>query len=155
MKKVVLATMLLIGFTAIAQPSSSRERGARNGMQDLTPEQVATLQTKKMTLALDLTIGQQERIKAIQLENAKLRKTKMEEHKAQKETGEAKKMTSEERFAMSNARLDRKIAQKAELKKILSDTQYEKWEKAQHRKGRHGKGKHGKSPGHQGKKKQK
>ncbi len=154
MKKVVLAAMLLIGFTAMAQPSSSRERGARTGMQDMTPEQMATLQTKKMTLALDLTERQQEQIKAIQLENAKLRKTKMEERKAQKETGEAKKPTSEERYALSNSRLDRQIAQKAEMKKILSDTQYEKWEKMQHRKGRHGKGKRRKGHGHQGKKKQ-
>ena len=155
MKKVVLAAMLLIGFTAMAQPSSSRERGARNGMQDLTPEQMATLQTKKMTLALDLSDGQQEQIKAIELKNAKMRKAKMEERKAQKEAGDSKKPTSEERYAMSNARLDSQIAQMAEMKKILSETQYEKWEKMQQHKGRHGKGKRGKGHGHKGKKKQK
>lgn len=155
MRKVVLATMLLIGFTVLAQPGTSRERGARNGMQDLIPEQRATLQTKKMTLALDLTEVQQKQIKAIQLENAKMRKAKMEERKAQKEAGEAKKPTSEERFAMYNARLDRQIAQKAELKKILSDTQYEKWEQLQHRRGKHGKGKRGKSHNRREKKKEK
>ena len=154
MKKVVLASMLLIGFTALAQPSSSRESESRQGMQDLTPEQMASLQTKKMTLALDLTEVQQGQIKALQLENAKRHKAKMEERKAQKETDKSKKPTSEERYAMSNTRLDRQIAEKAEMKKILSVSQFEKWEKMRHRKGKHGKGKHGKDQGHQGKKKQ-
>jgi len=117
-------------------------------MNDMTPEQMATLKTKKMTLALDLTEAQQTKIKALQLEDAKMRKTKMEEHRAQKEAGEAKKPTSEERYAMTNAHLDHQIAQKAEMKKILSDEQYSKWEKMQHRRGRHGMERRGK--GHRG-----
>lgn len=148
MKKIIIATILLIGCIAMAQTNTSKERGARNGMKDLTAEQMATLQTKKMTLALDLTQVQQDQIKAIQLENAKSRKSKMEEHKAQKESGEKTKRTSEERYAMSNARLDAKIAQKEEMKSILSDTQYDKWEKMQNRKGKHRKGKRGKGKSH-------
>jgi hypothetical protein len=120
-------------------------------MKDLTPEQMATLQTKKMTLALDLTEAQQAQVKALHLENAKMRKTKMEERKAQKEEGEAKKPTSEERYAMTNARLDHQIAQKAELKSILSDEQYAQWEKMDHRKGKHRKGNSGKDHGSKGK----
>lgn len=154
MKKSILVALLLIGLIATAQSKDSKERRHRNGMQDFTPEQMATLQTKKMTLALDLNPEQQTRIKAVHLENAKMRKTKMEERKAQKKSEEKTKPTSEERYAMSITRLDAKIAQKAEMKSILSDAQYDKWEKMHNRRGKHGKGKHGKDKNSKGKKKQ-
>ncbi len=140
MKKVIITVILLAGFTTMAQKGERGARDGRGGMQDLSSEQMATLQTKKMTLALDLTQKQQEQIKSLQLEKAKRRKAKMEEGEAQKEAGEAKKPTSEERFTKMNGRLDRQIAQKAEMKKILSDEQYKKWEQQQERKGKHGEG---------------
>lgn len=137
--------LLLVGATAVAQEKSGGHH--RGKMNDMTPEQMATLQTKKMTLALDLSESQQSQIQALNLENVKVRKTKMEERKAKKEVGERKKRTSEERYAMSNARLDAQIAQKEEMKKILSEKQMEKWEKMKHgkrkHKGRKGKGKKG------------
>ncbi len=138
MKKAIWAIALLIGALGMAQEEGKSNRGA---MKDLTPEQMATLQTKKMTLALDLSEAQQSQIQALNLENAKTRKAKMEERKAKKEAGEAKKPTSEERYAIQNARLDQMIAQKAEMKKILSEEQYDKWEKMAHRRGKHRKGK--------------
>ena len=53
-----------------------------------------------------------------------------------------KKPTSEERYAMINDRLDHQIAQKAEIKKILSEEQYKKWDQHQQRKNKHHNGKH-------------
>lgn len=138
MKRVTIALMLMVGLTSMAQRGP--QEGNR-GMKDLTPEQMATLQTKKMTLALDLTDTQQSKIMAMQLENAKTRKAKMEERKAKKEGEEKVKPTTEERYAMQNERLDKKIAHKAEMKNILSDDQYVKWEKMHQRKGKHRKGK--------------
>lgn len=143
MNKLIVILALCLGTTGIAQ-----EKSGRRAMRDLTPEQMATLQTKKMVLALDLTEGQQNKMKAIFLENATVRKVKMEERKAAKEEGESKKPTSEERYAMADARLDAKIAQKGKIKEILSDEQYSKWEKMNHGKRKHrghkGKGKKGK-----------
>jgi len=138
MKKILFAMLLFVGLTALAQPGDKEKRA--NHMQDLTPEQMATLQTKKMTLQLDLTSEQQDKIMAINLENAKMRKAKMAERKAMKKDEDAKKPTSEERYARANEALDRKIAQKAEMKRILSDQQFEKWEKMQHRRGKKAKG---------------
>ncbi|MBM1105914.1 hypothetical protein JQC67_07185 [Aurantibacter crassamenti] len=132
MKKVIVLMMLLVGVTTIAQ--GKKERSHSDGMKNLTAEQVATLQTKKMTLALDLTKGQQTQIQALNLKNAKARKAKMDERKASKIEGERKKPTSEERFAMQNARLDAQIAQKSEMKSILSEDQMIKWEKMHHNK---------------------
>lgn len=131
MKNVALVVMLLVGMTAMAQKGKDNRRGA---MKDLTPEQVATLQTKQMTLALDLSQAQQSKIQAMNLENAKLRKTKMEERKAARKEGDAKRPTSEERYAMKNEMLDHQIAQKAAMKKILSEDQFEKWSKMKHTK---------------------
>jgi|TARA_R110000868_G_scaffold331148_1_gene592143 hypothetical protein len=140
MKKLVVLIVLMAGITAMAQ-KPERERGHRGDMKDMSPEQIATLQTKQMTLALDLTDAQQKEIQRLNLENAVKRSEKMNEMKAKKESGEAKKLTSEERFAIKTAMLDHQIAQKEEMKKILNKEQYEKWEKMKknregHRKGR-------------------
>ncbi len=138
MKKAAIVILLLAGGITFAQKGEKKGNGH---MRDLSPEQMATLKTKKATLALDLTVAQQAQMKAFVLENSTMRKAKMEERKAKKENGETKKLTSEERFARANAHLDHQIAQKAKLQEILSDTQMEKWEKMQHRSGKHRKGK--------------
>ncbi|MGI9552581.1 MAG: hypothetical protein ACR2MT_15370 [Aurantibacter sp.] len=139
----LIVILLLIGATTMAQ--EKKERGHRGAMNDMTAEQIATLQTKKMTLELDLSQTQQNQIQALNLTKAKDRKAKMEEHKAKKKTYERQKPTSEERYAMQNKRLDKKLAHKQELKKILSTEQMEKWEKMHHGKRKHrgGKGKKG------------
>lgn len=147
MKRAIVAMVLLISVAGMAQ------RGERGG-QDLTAEQIATLHTKKMTLALDLSADQQAQIQALNLENAKMKLAKKEERKVAKDDGQRKKPTAEERFAMQNQRLDAQIPQKAEMKKILSAEQYSKWEKMAHHKGRHGKRKGKKGEGRSGHKKE-
>lgn len=138
MKKTLVLVMLLAGATVMAQ--EGRKKHHREVMKDLTPEQIATLHTKKMTLALDLSDTQQKQVQVLSLENAKLRKAKMEERKARKESGESKKPTPEERYELQLERLDNQIAHKAEMKAILSPEQYEKWEKLHfHKRKHHGK----------------
>ena len=132
MKKVIVLIALIVGTTAMAQ---QRKDGKRNSMKDMTAEQVATLQTKKMTLDLDLTDAQQTKILALNLENAKKRKAKMDERKAMRDSGERPKITSEEKYAIQAERLDAAIAHKAALKKILNDDQYAKWEKTRKKRG--------------------
>lgn len=138
MKKVFIVVVLLTGLTALAQ------RGERHGQKerfakDFTVDQLATLKTKKMTLALDLTKTQQQEVMAFNLANAEFRKSKMEERKAQKEAGEAKEPTADERFAFQNAKLDRQLAQQEKMKQILNDDQYQLWKKLSMRKHAHGK----------------
>lgn len=129
MKKIFVTLLVLVGITAIAQRPEGKKQDSK--MEDFTPEQIATLHTKKMTLALDLTTAQQSKVKTLALENAKERKEKMEERKAKRKDKEGIRPTKDERFAMQNAMLDHKIAQKAKMKQILSDEQYTKWEKMQ------------------------
>ena len=96
---------------------------------NFTPEEIATLQTKKMVLRLDLTEAQQREIHKINLTNAKERKAKMEAHKKMREGNNEEKPSKEDRFKMMNERLDRQIANKKDMKRILSKEQFEKFER--------------------------
>jgi len=104
-----------------------RKEKGKEFMKDLSPEQMAQLQTKRMTLALDLTEKQQKRVLVLHTEAAKARKQQMEIRKAKKEKNE--KPTDEEKYAMMSAHLDAKIAFKKSMKEILTAEQYAKWEK--------------------------
>jgi hypothetical protein len=135
MKNLILTMALLLSLTAIAQ-SGKRDHERQRAAHDMTAEQLATLKTKKMALALELTSKQQQEVLKINLEEAEFRKSKMAERK---EKGEREKLTTDEKFEMQNAILDRKIAQQEKLKEILTDEQFDLWKKARHRKGMHDK----------------
>ena len=149
MKKVILLVALMVGFTTMAQKG---ERGHKGDFKNMSAEQMATLQTKKMTLDLDLTEVQQKKIQALNLENAIKRKAKMEERKALKEADERPARTSDEQYAMRAERLDAAIAHKSELKKILSTEQFGQWEMHHKKRGEHRKGKGEHSKGKKGNK---
>lgn len=138
MKKTLMAILVMATISVTAQDHNMK--GKRGNMKDLSPEQAATLQTKKMTLALDLNESQQSKIKTILTEDATARKAKMEERKANKEDGK-KVLTADEKYAMQNERLDHQIARKEQMKSILNTDQYEKWVKMDARKKMRGKGK--------------
>lgn len=134
MKRLLIVAIALISIQGIAQ----QERKERfnhedrpHRMSNLTPEEAATLQTKKMALHLDLNESQQKQIHKLNLENAIARKDMMEKIKAKKESGNMEQPSKEERLKMMNAKLDHQIAMKAKMKTILSKEQYEKWETAQ------------------------
>jgi len=135
MKKLLMVALAFIAIQATAQERNERpnkERGSKmERFQDLTPDEMATLQTKKMTLHLDLNESQQKEIQKINLENAKDRKSMRETRMAQKESSNFQKPSKEERLKIMNTRLDRKIEMKAKMKKILNEDQYAKWEKNQ------------------------
>jgi len=138
MKKGIVVLMVMLSVTAFAQKGEKHRRG---DMQQMTTAQMATLKTKKMTLALDLTKDQQAKIQALNLENAEHFKTKMEARKARRNNGERDKPSADDRFERKNQQLDRMIAQQEKMKKILSEKQYERWEKMAHRQAKHRKGK--------------
>ncbi|WP_445732069.1 hypothetical protein [Mariniflexile sp.] len=134
MKKLIAIAIVLISLQGIAQEErkarpNHQERAQK--MQDLSPDEVATLQTKKMTLHLDLNEKQQKDVYKINLENATKRKDMMATMKAKQESGQMEKPSKEQRLAMQNAKLDHQIAMKAKMKSILNADQFAKWEKAQ------------------------
>lgn len=98
-----------------------------------SPEEMAQLQSKKLTLKLDLDAKQQNEVSALLLEQEKLRQSKKEAYLQSKDKEEKKAFTKDERFKMANARLDQQIEMKKKMKSILSTDQYEKWDKMNER----------------------
>ena len=121
--------MLLLGISSFAQqqpqvkllePKKHLNQNMEK-MKEMSPEQEATLWTKKMTLELDLNETQQDQMYALILEKAKA--------KSQRFKNLPKERPNEEQiFEMEVDRLDQKIAMKKALKSILTKKQFERWE---------------------------
>ena len=143
MKHIVLIAIALFTLNATAQkpegPHGKHDKKERRDkFKNFTAEEIATLQTKKMTLALDLSETQKNDIYSLNLEAAKDRKAKMKAREAQKGKEKKTELSKDERYQLANERLDKQIAHKKALKNILSKEQFEKWEQAQkHRKRKH------------------
>ncbi|MFV0540459.1 MAG: hypothetical protein ACK5MZ_04390 [Aestuariibaculum sp.] len=131
MKKLLILAVALSGLQIFAQDENRERPDKREKMEQYTPEEMAGLHTKRMTLDLDLNKSQQDDVYKINLENAERRKAKMEAFKVMRENDEKAKPSKEERLKMANERLDHQIEQKAKMRKILNDEQYAKWEKNQ------------------------
>ena len=139
MKKVLVTTVLLIGLMGYSQRGGHFD-SELGGMKDMSPEQIAILKTKKMTLALDLSAAQQKEIQKLNLENAKERQALMLERKSVKEEEGRTRPDADERFEFQKDKLDRMIAQKGKIKQILSEEQFQKWERMHHHRRNHRKG---------------
>ena len=114
-------------------------------MAEMTPKQRADLKTKEMTLALDLSTGQQAQVMALQLDLEQKRQEKIENREERKDR---KELTSEQLYEMRSARLDEAIRVKKEMKNILTDEQFAEFEtnieKKKKRRGMHRKQRRGK-----------
>ena len=111
-KLMILVAILTVGF-------ANAQRGERN----LTPEQMASMQSKKMTLVLDLDTKQQARVEQLLLVLAKERVADKMNREDRSQLNDLEKITR-----MEN-RLDKRIAMKREMKSILNTDQYKRWEK--------------------------
>jgi protein CpxP len=121
MKKFAVILIILISTSIYSQ-----QKEVRSYANNFSPEQQATLKTKSMTLDLDLDVTQQNQILALNKKYAELRKSNQTKMQADKTAG--KQLTSEEKFKLQNERLDHQIAYSNELKKILNQKQFDKWQ---------------------------
>ena len=127
MKNLFVILLLSVSFMMTAQNPKKGKMEARKEMRenrsDYSPQQIAELQTKKMTLELDLSEKQQKDVNAINVEIATKRKALAENRKDKKE------LTDTEKFELRSKMLDEKITLKTKMKNILNDDQYARWEK--------------------------
>ena len=123
MKKIVIIVLALFALQITAQDQKKGQHNKERGQKrmNLSAEEMATLQTKKMTLHLDLNESQQSEVYSLNLKSAEARKAFMK----------ARKDKKEERLKMANTKLDYQIATKRKMKEILNESQYAKWEKTQ------------------------
>ncbi len=126
MKKIVFILVFITGFTTIGQELESITKKGNSQREKLTAEQRVELQTKRMTLELDLNSKQQTELKKVLLTQAKKREEKQNELKEKR--AENKALSADEKFELQNEMLDNQIAFKAEMKKILTPEQFTKWE---------------------------
>ncbi|MCB0456125.1 MAG: hypothetical protein R2776_00285 [Flavobacteriaceae bacterium] len=134
MKKLLFICFVFMGLALQAQPGPDAKMKYRKEMKEkmdnLTPQERATLKAKEMTLHLDLNEKQQKQVEILLLQQEEKREALREKRK------EGEELTKEEKFALKSKMLDEQIAFKKEMKNILNEEQYAKFEKAQHHKGR-------------------
>ena len=131
MKHLMIIVIALVTISASAQQRKQGQektdmKAKMELRQNRTPEESAKLQTKKMTLRLDLNETQQAEIEKLLLIDAKERNFRMGEFKARQQKDEGEKFSKEDRLKMQNDRLDRQIEMKKKMKVILTAEQYEK-----------------------------
>ena len=131
MKTLFTTILLFIGFVTLVQPQHERMKREKRmeNIKNMTPEQQATLWSKKMTLELDLNASQQEEIYTLILEKAK-------RNKMHQKNNVKKSLSNEERFKMQENLLDEKIKMRNAMKSILNPDQYEQWKKIEKQKER-------------------
>jgi len=123
--------MILAVATTQAQKRSDRAENRKELGMKMEPQEIASIQAKKMTLQLDLSDKQEAQVEKLLTANAAKRKELMASRADRKE------MSKEEKLAMAEQRMDEKIATKRAMKDILNAEQYEKFEKmAQKRDGK-------------------
>ncbi|WP_124979978.1 guided entry of tail-anchored proteins factor 1 [Nonlabens xiamenensis] len=134
-KAILLAVcLMMVGIV-------SAQRGDR-AMQEATPAQLASVQSKKMTLMLDLDQQQQQKVEQLLLKEIKDRK----QNKIDRES--LKSLSVDEKVARREQRLEKKIAMKREMKNILNEDQYKRWQRMMAKKANRRKhAKNGKRPG--------
>ncbi|NQV63212.1 MAG: hypothetical protein HQ499_05995 [Cryomorphaceae bacterium] len=149
MKKTILLSMVALAATVNLQAQEEKrprpERGprmtqesakpnrheSREKILELSPEKWAELQTKKMTLVLDLDSKQQKAVAQLMRLEAKERQDKRDHKDSQIDQSTQNKDENKgqeiQRFTRQLAKLDQKIKHKSAMKAILNDQQYEQW----------------------------
>lgn len=136
MKNLLLIALSFFTLNAMSQEHQNGERRAKAKKiaKEMSAEDMASLKSKKMTLHLDLSEAQQKQVYNLILGEAQHRKQKMTERKAKKEN--KKELSKDDYVKLQNERLDQQIAFKAKMKTILTEAQYEKFEKMKPKKRR-------------------
>lgn len=133
MKNLIAIALVVFTLNAMAQNQrknrSDRQAGYET-MKQMTPNERADLQSKKLTLRLDLSDAQQQKVQAIVLKHAKANENNRKTWRSSVDASDTKP-TQAEVLKMRNNRLDQQIEMKREMKAILTPEQYDKFEKIQ------------------------
>ncbi len=114
------------------RPSKRMRHSRMDIFKDMSPEQVAEISAKKLTLALDLSDSQQQQVASLLVVETTRKRAKHEERKSLKEKGE--KPSGDEIHAKMIKGLDQRIEFKRKMKDVLNDEQYLKWTEMQEQK---------------------
>ncbi|WP_269241855.1 hypothetical protein [Flavobacterium limnophilum] len=123
MKKLIIAALLVIGFSSFAQDQNQSEKKSNKGQKEkMSPEQRNQALLDRMTTELKLDAKQQEQIKPIIAEQT----AKLQAMRDQRMASNSKELTSEERETLKQKRQEEKTATDNKLKAILTPEQFKK-----------------------------
>ncbi len=136
MKNLVALALVLFTLNGMAQErrkNQSDRKGPSEMMKQMTPNDIADLKSKKLTLKLDLTDAQQKKAHDLILTQAQDHEGLRKERQA-RNIEKREKPSKDEFVKMENRRLDQQIKMKREMKALLTPEQYVKFEKMNPRK---------------------
>ena len=116
---------LLALFVCFSLTINAQKKQFFKNKKRLTTEQLTTLKVKKMTLELELSEIQQNKLTPVIKELISERSAQLEKKRELK--NEVKKINPNERYQMANKILDRKIMFQKEMRTILNEEQFKKF----------------------------
>jgi protein CpxP len=124
MKSLIIALIFGIGISGFAQVSTPQAGDPK--MEKMTPQQRQEKYLAHLTKELNLDIKQQEAVGKILADKSVKMQDLKSQKDAKKESGE--KMTMQEKQALKNNLKAEKANTESQMKAILSEDQYQKWQ---------------------------
>jgi len=116
---------LLALFICFSLTINAQKKQFFKNKKRLTTEQLTTLKVKKMTLELELSEIQQNKLTPVIKELISERSAQLDKKRELK--NDVKKINPNERYQMANKILDRKIMFQKEIRTILNEEQFKKF----------------------------
>lgn len=116
---------LLALFICFSLTINAQKKQFFKNKKRLTTEQLTTLKVKKMTLELELSEIQQNKLTPVIKELISERSAQLDKKRELK--NDVKKINPNERYQMANKNLDRKIMFQKEMRTILNEEQFKKF----------------------------
>ena len=116
---------LLALFICFSLTINAQKKQFFKNKKRLTTEQLTTLKVKKMTLELELSEIQQNKLTPVIKELISEHSAQLDKKRELK--NEVKKINPNERYQMANKILDRKIMFQKEMRTILNEKQFKKF----------------------------
>ena len=118
---------LLALFICFSLTINAQKKQFFKNKKRLTTEQLTTLKVKKMTLELELSEIQQNKLTPVIKELISERSAQLDKKRELK--NDVKKINPNERYQMANKILDRKIMFQKEMRTILNEEQFKKFKR--------------------------
>jgi hypothetical protein len=118
---------LLALFICFSLTINAQKKQFLKNKKSLTTEQLTTLKVKKMTLELELSEIQQNKLTPVIKELISERSAQLDKKRELK--NDVKKINPNERYQMANKILDRKIMFQKEMRTILNEEQFKKFKR--------------------------
>ena len=122
---MVRIVSLLALFICFSLTVNAQKKQFFKNKKSLTTEQLTTLKVKKMTLELELSEIQQNKLTPVIKELISEHSAQLDKKRELK--NDVKKINPNERYQMANKILDRKIMFQKEMRTILNEEQFKKF----------------------------